>query len=1320
MTRARLRCVRASLILALITVIGCSKNPPQGEAGDRPREPEVSGPTLPPKIGVQQPPAQNPSDPPLVPEAPDNLAPPPRPVSSPTVLIDGLVARLNHPDSHERVAAAKELGEQGATAHSAIHALVPLLDDPDVEVKTRAAGAILAIGHTKTSGLVDFSATWCGPCRQMQPIVEALKKEGLPVMTVDIDQHPQLATQFQIMFVPTFVTIRDDKETQRSTGATTERALRRILKGIPAPETAPPPLGLKDSAARARVMALLLALTGEDEWIKVLAEQDIVAHREQAGSVLVEVAGGKYPDRVRVGAVKGLLAIHHDGTAPDAVVALLKERVASAAESIDLRGYAGIALHNLKATAPGVVAALRAGLEKGTVPELRERSAAALGELQAVEAVPALTVALDDESSDARKAAAKALGAMGGRSGTAVPRLITLYGKEAESGVGEAVKQALQEIVQTAPDSAPALIAALKSDQPPVRLLAVELLKTADDPQPATAGLRALLDDADASIRIQAAIALQRLGNVDAKVLTVLTASLNEEQENFEASEALRAEARKSALLLAERVVDAKATVPQRLRAVRILTGVDRPSAAARATLVKGLAADAPEVRSCSALALAARTPEDPALLKLLEAGLKSREGELKRECAMALGRTRSGAAVAPLMALLRKDKELREVAAGSLSQLPRDEKTVGELIALLKEPETRSAAARALGQLRENLEPAVRGLIAAFAAAEQEEREQLGDALQSFGQPAVMPLVALFEDATVKEEVRLEALTLVGHMREEAQDAALKLEKYLKDPSVRVRTRVAITLAFQMTDADVTDLLLDAMQNRDESTRFDAQSALQALGPKAARSVDRLVGWLKGPDAARRDLALNTLSSVGRDSPKALSALVVLLKSTEDPNVRRSVAYALTAFQDRGAAELIKVVDDPAYSRIDVVAALRQLRLRAKAAREPLVKCLDDKDRAVAVAAALALATIDPKNEAVVPVLVEGVRSSDREIRSQAVMALGQLGPLAKSAVPEVIRALQTQDTRYAALDALARIGPDAVAAVDVLTRLLNSRDAYAAANALGAIGPAAAPAVPRLLRMLQNENTALAAAAALSKIGGDAKQAIPLLLAKLGDKDQIVQVCQVLGHVGRLDLDQTLPALRKAVSDPEHEVRAAAVSALGQLKSPKALDDLLTALKDQDRSVQRAAVAALGELGAESESAVARLTEVLEAKDPDLRRTAVWALGNIGSKAQSAVPALIKALLDKDVQRDATYTLGRIGAGASAAVPRLMELLDDPQLRYQAAHALSEIGPSAKAALPKLRAFAKDRDTRFAKAAQAAADRIEGKAAPLEEDPE
>lgn len=82
--------------------------------------------------------------------------------------------------------------------------------------------------------LVDFWASWCPPCKMMQPLVDRLHdeyKDSADVLSLNIDQNPQAAAQFQISGVPTFVAFRDGKEVGRRTGALTENQLRQLIDG---------------------------------------------------------------------------------------------------------------------------------------------------------------------------------------------------------------------------------------------------------------------------------------------------------------------------------------------------------------------------------------------------------------------------------------------------------------------------------------------------------------------------------------------------------------------------------------------------------------------------------------------------------------------------------------------------------------------------------------------------------------------------------------------------------------------------------------------------------------------------------------------------------------------------------------------------------------------------------------------------------------------------------------------------------------------------------------------------------------------------------
>ena len=68
--------------------------------------------------------------------------------------------------------------------------------------------------------LVDFFATWCGPCQMLAPILEELSKdnEDFEIVKIDIDEERDLAIENEIEFVPTVVIFKNGKEVDRMTG----------------------------------------------------------------------------------------------------------------------------------------------------------------------------------------------------------------------------------------------------------------------------------------------------------------------------------------------------------------------------------------------------------------------------------------------------------------------------------------------------------------------------------------------------------------------------------------------------------------------------------------------------------------------------------------------------------------------------------------------------------------------------------------------------------------------------------------------------------------------------------------------------------------------------------------------------------------------------------------------------------------------------------------------------------------------------------------------------------------------------------------------
>jgi len=80
--------------------------------------------------------------------------------------------------------------------------------------------------------LVDFWATWCGPCKMLAPIIEAIAKdhEGtLKVCKADVDDNGDLAAQFGIQSIPTVILFKDGKEVKRSIGAKNRGEMEKFI-----------------------------------------------------------------------------------------------------------------------------------------------------------------------------------------------------------------------------------------------------------------------------------------------------------------------------------------------------------------------------------------------------------------------------------------------------------------------------------------------------------------------------------------------------------------------------------------------------------------------------------------------------------------------------------------------------------------------------------------------------------------------------------------------------------------------------------------------------------------------------------------------------------------------------------------------------------------------------------------------------------------------------------------------------------------------------------------------------------------------------------
>ena len=80
--------------------------------------------------------------------------------------------------------------------------------------------------------LLDFWASWCGPCRMLSPIVDEVAEERTDVKVgkVNVDEQPDLAAEFGVMSIPTLIVFKNGEEVDRSVGALPKARLQALLE----------------------------------------------------------------------------------------------------------------------------------------------------------------------------------------------------------------------------------------------------------------------------------------------------------------------------------------------------------------------------------------------------------------------------------------------------------------------------------------------------------------------------------------------------------------------------------------------------------------------------------------------------------------------------------------------------------------------------------------------------------------------------------------------------------------------------------------------------------------------------------------------------------------------------------------------------------------------------------------------------------------------------------------------------------------------------------------------------------------------------------
>ena len=81
--------------------------------------------------------------------------------------------------------------------------------------------------------LVDFSASWCGPCQAIAPVIESLSEEyagRAKVVTIDVDAETEISARYGVMSIPTLVVFKDGREAERIVGAAQRDAIEGLIK----------------------------------------------------------------------------------------------------------------------------------------------------------------------------------------------------------------------------------------------------------------------------------------------------------------------------------------------------------------------------------------------------------------------------------------------------------------------------------------------------------------------------------------------------------------------------------------------------------------------------------------------------------------------------------------------------------------------------------------------------------------------------------------------------------------------------------------------------------------------------------------------------------------------------------------------------------------------------------------------------------------------------------------------------------------------------------------------------------------------------------
>ena len=80
--------------------------------------------------------------------------------------------------------------------------------------------------------LIDFFATWCGPCKMLSPVLKEVKDslgERISILKIDVDKNQQIASKYQVRGVPTMILFQDGKQLWRQSGVLSKEEIIKVI-----------------------------------------------------------------------------------------------------------------------------------------------------------------------------------------------------------------------------------------------------------------------------------------------------------------------------------------------------------------------------------------------------------------------------------------------------------------------------------------------------------------------------------------------------------------------------------------------------------------------------------------------------------------------------------------------------------------------------------------------------------------------------------------------------------------------------------------------------------------------------------------------------------------------------------------------------------------------------------------------------------------------------------------------------------------------------------------------------------------------------------